>query len=180
MADFIRSPDEVLLYFAAKAMRLAYKGFGVSPLAVQFWPTLWMSSVSCLGFLVISFDVHPCYLVLAILCSLWPIRVWMNLPELRGDAKKEWSNDLFRKYGGKAAVLRANTTEVRHLTLMGALVTTLISCSDMSDELIMMLSSWQRCVVPMTPWAVAILAYTMSAELPEPGDGDRFSIARPV
>jgi hypothetical protein len=176
MKDTTKSPDDVLLYCAAKAMLLAYKGFGVNPLAVQFRPALYAIAISSLAFLIMSVDVDPYYLLVAGLCALWAIRFWRNLATLRADSMKEWSADLYRTYGGKAAVLRTQTAWVRYLMLFGALGMTLISFSDFLQE-ISRLSTWQRCIFPLDIWALVALAYSMSAEPPEPDDGDRFKVA---
>ncbi|MCS4088759.1 hypothetical protein [Rhizobium sp. BK176] len=177
MKDVIWSPDELLLHWAEKAMRLAYNGFGVSPLAVQFWPALCTVAVSSVAFLAMSVTVDPTYLFVCGVCVLWTIRFWKNNGSLRTDAKKDWSADLFRAYAVKAASLRTETAWVRYLMLMTALVVTVVCCSDITAE-IRALATWQRCVFPLDIWALVALAYSWSAEPPEPGDGDRLGFAR--
>lgn len=179
MPDVIKSPDDALLYCAAKAMRLAYRGFGISPLALEFWPAFVTVAVSGPAFLYVSVDVDPYYLPLAVLCMLWSMRFWKNMAPLRIDAMKEWSVDLFRIYGGRAAALRSGSAWVRYLMLSVALGLTMVSFSDVAEEL-KNLSIWQRCLFPLNAWSLVALAYFMSTEPPEPDDGERFQIARPA
>ena len=173
MASDIKSPDEVLLYCAARAMNLGYRGFGVSPLALQFWPPLCAVAISGLAFVHMSAVIDLYYLPVAAMCLMWTRMYWRDHATLRADSKREWSADLFKQYGGKAALLRTGTIWVRYLMLSAALVTTLISFSDLSEE-INRLSTWQRCMFPLNIWALVALAYSQSAEPPTPQDGDFF------
>ncbi|MBY3155353.1 hypothetical protein HFO56_23805 [Rhizobium laguerreae] len=176
LKDVIRSPDEALLRCAAKAMRLAYKGFGISPLAIQFWPAQCAVAVSSLVFLAMGIDVDPIYLLVAGLSALWTIRFWKSHFVRRTDSTKEWSADLYRTYSSKAAVLRTQTSLVRHGKLFAALAMTVVSISDVSED-IHQLSTWQRCVFPLDYWVLVALAYSTSAEPPVPDDGDLLQIA---
>ncbi|MBY3432604.1 hypothetical protein HFN89_00255 [Rhizobium laguerreae] len=176
MKDAIRSPDEALLRCAASAMRLAYKGFGISPLAIQFWPAQSAVAVSSLVFLAMGVDVDPIYLLVAGFCALWTIRFWKSHSVRRTDSTKEWSADLYRTYSNKAAVLRTQTALVRQGMLFAALGMTAVSFSEVSED-IHQLSTWQRCVFPLDYWVLVALAYLMSAEPPVPDDGDLLRIA---
>lgn len=175
MASDIKSPDEVLLYCASKAMAHGYREFGVSPLALQFWPALCAVVVSGLAFLYMSVDVDPYYLPVAAMCLMWARMYWRDHATLRADSRREWSADLFRQYGGKAALLRTGTVWVRYLMLSAALLTTLITFSDLSEE-INRLSTWQRCMFPLNIWGLVALAYSQSAEPPTPHDCDFFGV----
>lgn len=176
MASDIKSPDEVFLYCASKAMRFGYAGFGINPLALQFWPTLYAVGLSAAALLYMSVDVDLYYLPVAAMCAMWTRMFWRDHAALRADSKKEWSANLFKQYGGKAALLRTGTVWVRYLLLSAAMFTTLIAFSDMSEEL-NKLATWQRCVFPLNVWALVALAYSQSAEPPHPNDGDFSGIA---
>ena len=175
MASDIKSPDEVFLYCASKAMRFGYAEFGISPLALQFWPPLYAVALSAAALLYMSVDVDLYYLPVAAMCAMWTGMFWRDHAALRADSKKEWSANLFKQYGGKAALLRTGTVWVRYLLLSAAMFTTLITFSDMSEELDK-LATWQRCVFPLNVWALVSLAYSQSAEPPHPHDGDFFGV----
>ncbi|MDW9481938.1 hypothetical protein GOB57_25135 [Sinorhizobium meliloti] len=177
MTNRIISPDEALLAFASRTMAVVYVGFGISPLALQFWPPLLAVALSAAALLFMSVDVDPYYLPIAAMCVIWTRMFWRDHASLRADSKKEWSSDLFKRYGGKAELLRTGTVWVRYLLLAAALVTTLIAFSDISEEM-NRLATWQRCTFPLNLWALVALAYSQSAEPPPPHDGDFFGIAR--
>jgi hypothetical protein len=176
MVGDIKSPDEVFLYCASKAMRLGYTGFGISPLALQFWPALYAVGFSATALLYMSVYVELYYLPVAVMCAVWARLFWRDHAMLRANSKREWSVNLYKQYGGKAALLRTNTVWVRYLLLSAAMFTTLIAFSDMSGEL-KKLTMWQRCVFPLNVWTLVALAYSQSAEPPPPSDGDLFGVA---
>jgi hypothetical protein len=177
MGNGLKSPDEVLLHCAGKAMCWGYTGFGINPLALQFWPVLGSILVSGLGFLHMSFYVDPNYSLVTVISIVWALAFWRDHTKLRIDSGKTWSADLFRQYGGNAALLRERTAWVRYLFLFVALVSVLVSFSDVSED-VRRLSGWQRCVFPFSLWVLVFLAYIRSAEPPSPDDGDLFRLAR--